>query len=258
MDEIHLIKIGGKIVDNADKLSAFLTDFGKLKGKKILIHGGGKTASQICVQRGISVHMIDGRRITDKTTFEVIKNVYSALNQKITDKLWLKNCPAQGIGGKDNHVLWAKKRKHPNIDFGYVGDLALGDVDIDPLIKILDFGYVPVFNALTQDKNGQVLNTNADTIASVLAQALTKKYAVQLTYCFEKNGVLTTLEDEHSFLEKLTYSTYQKMVESQKIAQGMLPKLDNGFSALQNKVQTVNIKNATQLLTQTGTFLHHE
>lgn len=257
MDKIHLVKIGGKIVDDADKLAAFLTDFTKLKGHKILVHGGGKTASMECKKRNIPIKMIDGRRITDKLTLKVIQKVYSTLNQKITEKLCQKSCVAQGVSGEANHVLWANKRKHPPIDFGYVGDLALENIDLRPLIKWLEDGFVPVFSPLTQDKNGQVLNTNADTIVSVLAQALTKKYEVHLTYCFEKNGVLTSIEDEDSFLKKLTHPTYLKMVESQQIATGMLPKLSNGFSALKNKVQTVNIKNATQLLTQTGTFLHH-
>ncbi|HET8803408.1 MAG TPA: acetylglutamate kinase [Aequorivita sp.] len=257
MHKLQLVKIGGKIVDDPAKLSPFLADFAQLKGPKILVHGGGKTASITCEKRGIPVQMVDGRRITNKETLAVIREVYTHLNRSIASKLTALSCSAQGIGGISNPILIAKKRKHHSIDFGFVGDLSVNEVVLAPLLEIIDSGLTPVFNALTQDKNGQVLNTNADTIASTLAQALATKYKVNLIFCFEKNGVLTDVEKEDSFLLELANSSYNEMVKTKQISEGMLPKLDNGYAALNKGVYSVNIKNATQLLTQTGTFLTH-
>lgn len=258
MDNLNVVKIGGKIVDNARLRQAFLCDFAALKGPKLLVHGGGKTASKVCEQRGIPVKLINGRRLTDQATLIVLEEVYEQLNQEIVTALQHEDCSAKGISGKTNHIVFTQKRQHANIDYGFVGDLDVEHLDSAPLLTLLNAGNVPVFNALTQTVNGQVLNTNADTIASTIAQAMSMYFNVHLSFCFEKNGVLTSITNDDSWLETLPQSSYLDMVKTGQISAGMLPKIDNGFSALKGGVKKVCIKNAANLLTPTGTTLSYD
>lgn len=238
--QLDVIKIGGNLIDDESSLSDFLNHFSKNKNLKILVHGGGKTATQLSKRLGIETQMVEGRRITNMDELEVVIMVYAGLiNKNIVAKLQHLGCNAIGLSGCDMDSVLAKKRQHTEIDFGYVGDVE--KVNIRNIDLLLENGICPVFSAITHDGNGQLLNTNADTIAAQIAIALTEMYEVRLLYCFEKNGVLSNPEDDFSVIPFLDEETYQELGLSGTVSKGMIPKLDNCFDALRSGVSEINI-----------------
>jgi len=244
-NEITIVKIGGNIIDNAEKLHQFIKDFAQLKEPKILVHGGGKIATEISKSLGIEAQLIDGRRITDQETLKVVTMVYGGLvNKNIVAKLQVFGCNALGLTGADANLIPARKRPVTTIDYGFVGDIAEGVINSEIIDQFLQSELTLVFAPLTHDGQGNLLNTNADTIASVLAVALAKKYQTQLIYCFEKKGVLAEISDENSVISQINKTQYEKLKADGVIAQGMIPKLDNAFEALQQGVRSVVICHA--------------
>ena len=249
---LYIIKIGGNIIDDEKKLSSFLKDFATIKEKKILVHGGGKLVTKMAEQMNIPQQMIDGRRITDAATLKLVTMVYAGyINKNIVAKLQMNNCNAIGLCGVDGDTILAHKRKHPVMDYGYVGDVDA--INTDLLITLLEKNLTPVFAPITHDQQGQLLNTNADTIAQELAKGLSNDYEVSLIYSFEKNGVLLDINDENSVIPILTHSYYKELkaplvgVGGAKIVDGMIPKLDNAFAALENGVKKIIIGKAEHL-----------
>lgn len=248
-ETLNIIKIGGNIISNPDKLQDFLNDFAQLKGPKILVHGGGKTASTLLENLGITPKMEQGRRITDAPTLEVVTMVYAGLiNKNLVAHLQSKGVNALGLSGADLNCIQAHKRKNTAIDYGFAGDV--DQVDHQVLSQLLSQNVCPVFCAITHDKKGQLLNTNADTITAEVAKALCKIYSVQVVYCFEKSGVLRNPEDNNSLIPEINSATYQQLVKARIIVNGMIPKMDNAFSTLKHGVQAVYIANATILKTK--------
>jgi len=248
MDKLYVIKIGGNIIDDETKLSLFLKEFANIDGNKILVHGGGKLATKLADQLGIASKYINGRRITDEATIDVVIMVYGGLiNKKIVAKLQALQCNAIGLTGADANIIPATKRPVNDIDYGFVGDVAVEELGFANLSLFLMSNLTPIIAPLTHDNKGQMLNTNADTIASSIAIALSILYDVQLIYSFEKSGVLMDVNDENSVIRSITPSSYQDLKSGKKIFEGMLPKLDNAFAALDNGVKKVIIGKAEQL-----------
>ena len=241
MKKLTIIKIGGKVIDDEVALDQFLKDFSEIEGAKILVHGGGKIASDFGERLGIKPQLIDGRRITDKATLELVTMVYGGLvNKKIVAKLQSQNENAIGLTGADANVLSAIKRSVKTVDYGFAGDVTKAHVNTESLSKLLSTGLTPVFCALTHDGKGQLLNTNADTIASILSAALSAFYEVDLVYCFEQKGVLSDFENQ-IVIKEIGMSTYQKLRQDGTINEGMIPKMDNAFDALYSGVLSVRI-----------------
>lgn len=256
MQTLNVVKIGGSIANNKDRLPAFLDNFVALDHPKILVHGGGSSASDLCKKLDIPIQMTDGRRITDKPALDVAVMVYAGLlNKTIVAQLQGRSANAIGLSGADLNIIPAKKRNHPTIDFGFVGDITAEDVNTYFIKRLLDEQVVPVFPAITHDTNGQLFNTNADTIASVLAIALSDCYQSTLTYCFEKQGVLRDIDDEESWIDQIDHEKYIQLKEEGIIHEGMIPKLDTAFDALHKGVRQVHIKHADNLLNLRGTKL---
>ena len=241
-ERVSIIKIGGNIIENKEKLTAFLTLFSKIKGPKILVHGGGKSATQLSQKLGMETKMINGRRITDKDSLDVITMVYAGLiNKNIVATLQGLDCDAMGMSGADAGSILSVKRPVKDIDFGWVGDVI--SVNTESISRLLNTGITPVFCAITHDGKGQLLNTNADTIAAELAIGLSEMYESHLYYCFELNGVLLNISDENSVIEKITMDDYVQLLDQKLIYDGMLPKLKNCFDALNKGVSKVYIGN---------------
>ncbi|PQL96014.1 acetylglutamate kinase [Apibacter adventoris] len=241
-DTLTIIKIGGNVIDNSETLSTFLKNFSQYKGLKILVHGGGKAATRLAGKLGVETIMIEGKRITNEEMLDVAIMTYAGLcNKKIVAQLQNFNIQAIGLTGADGNSILSKKREHTTIDYGYVGDVV--EVNAKWIQAIIDTGTTPVFCALTHDKKGQLLNTNADTIAQSLAVGLSSIYNINLIYCFEKKGVLQNMEDEESIIEELNYNTYQYLKNENIIHSGMIPKLDNCFKALKQGVKNIIIAN---------------
>ena len=237
---LTIVKIGGKLVEDEQRLKYILQKFAKIKGHKILIHGGGKAASAWSQKLGIAPNMIEGRRVTDAAILEVVTMVYAGLyNKKIVSMLQAIPCNALGLTGADLNTIQSHKRVSNNLDYGYVGDIDFVETSI--LQQLLNNQITPVFCAITHDKNGQLLNTNADTIASELAVALSKSYNVSLYYCFEKNGVLENINDDNSVIEKINFTTFDSLKNKGIINEGMLPKIQNCLQAIKNGVTSVHI-----------------
>jgi acetylglutamate kinase len=245
---LYVIKIGGNVIDNSENLHRFLKDFTALPGYKVLVHGGGKVATQLSETLGITPKLVDGRRITDIETLRVVTMVYGGLiNKNIVAQLQRYGNNAIGLTGADGDSIRAKKRPVKTIDYGFVGDLDGESVRTQNLVQLLDAGFTPVFCALTHDGEGQLLNTNADTIASALAVALATVYKTTLIYCFEKKGVLKDINDENSLIRQINPSSYTELKEQQIIHSGMLPKLDNAFAAIACGVDGVVIGHSDDL-----------
>ncbi len=240
---LRVIKIGGQVIDSPELLRKFLVEFSALEGPKILVHGGGIDATRMAKRLGIEIKMNDGRRITDASMLEVVIQSFTSLNKRIVSQLQGFGTTAIGLCGADMDSIRAKKREHTEIDYGFVGDIV--NVDFSAIQKILDLGVTPVFCALTHDGNGRLLNTNADTIASALAQ--NSGIATELVYCFEKKGVLENENDEESLIKSFTRSTYNEYLETGVIHSGMKPKLYNAFDALEKGVRKVRITHFTSL-----------
>jgi len=261
MEKLYVIKIGGNIVDDEAKLSSFLKDFAQLQGKKILVHGGGKLATQMAAQLNIPQQMIDGRRITDERTLRVVTMVYAGLiNKNIVSALQANGCNAIGLCGADGNAILAHKRTRSNIDCGFAGDV--DEVNVNLISSLLDAGLTLVMAPITHDAKGQLLNTNADTIAQEIGRALVKQYVVQLIYSFEKSGVLINANDDSTVIASMTPDYYADLKKKEVIFAGMIPKLDNAFKALQEGVDTVIIGKAEELPAlingNAGTTLRHE
>jgi len=240
METIKIIKIGGNIIDNAEALTTFLQQFSNISEPKILVHGGGKLATKLANQMNVEVQMTDGRRITNGETLDIITMVYAGkINKNIVATLQKKSCNSIGFTGADGNTIISEKRPIKEIDYGFVGDV----VRVNTLIleSLIAQGITPVFCAITHDDNGQLLNTNADTIASELAIGFAKKYHTELYYCFEKKGVLQDVTNDDSVIENINTKTYQELIASDVISDGMLPKLNNCFYAVNQKVAKVCI-----------------
>jgi len=249
MEKLFVIKIGGNILDNATAQQLFLQQFAGISGKKILVHGGGKIATTIGKQMGLTPNYINGRRITDEATIDLVTMVYGGLiNKKLVATLQSIHCNAIGLTGADANIIPANKRPVAEIDYGFVGDIKNEEVAVNNLYAFLENNMVPVIAPLTHDGQGQILNTNADTIASALAVALSKQYDVRLIYCFEKKGVLENIDDESSVIQLINKEKYQQLLEDKKLADGILPKIDNAFAAINSGVQEVLIGHADDLL----------
>lgn len=259
MDKLTIIKVGGKIVEEPASLQKLLNDFYRISGHKILVHGGGRSATALAEKLGIPTQMVEGRRITDQAMLEVVTMVYGGLvNKNIVAGLQGLGCNAVGFTGADLGLIRAVKRPVKTIDYGFVGDVV--DVNTRELRVLLEQGVAPVIAPLTHDGKGQLLNTNADTIASELASALSEHFKVFLIYCFEKEGVLANPDDESSVIRDLNPTLYEEYKATGIIAAGMIPKLDNAFKALNQGVFEVTITHAGNLTSQSsrGTVIRKE
>jgi acetylglutamate kinase len=248
MQKLYIIKIGGNVIDDDSKLHQFLKDLSRIKENKILVHGGGKVATDISKGLGIEAKMVDGRRITDAETLKIVTMVYGGLiNKKIVSLLQANECNAIGLMGADANIILASKREiKDNVDYGFVGDV--DRVHPHPLTHFLSMGLTPVVAPLTHDGKGNMLNTNADTIASTLAVALSGNFLVNLIYCFELKGVLQDINDKESVITNITSAKYKELKETGIIAKGMIPKMDNSFDAIKEGVGSVIICHADDLL----------
>jgi acetylglutamate kinase len=248
MNELLVIKIGGNIIDDEARLALFLEHFSILQGHKILVHGGGKIATAIGAKLGLEPAYHNGRRITDAATLELTTMVYGGLlNKKIVAGLQAQQCNAIGLSGCDGNIVRAVKRPVKEVDFGFVGDVTETGVQVEVLNTLLQAGLVPVLAPLTHDGHGTLLNTNADTIAQEVARAFAPHYAVKLIFCFEKAGVLRQVDDESSVIQEIDLPTFRNLVDDGTIAAGMVPKLENAFSAIQQGVKKVIIGSADDL-----------
>ncbi len=244
--KLTIVKVGGKVVEEKESLQDLLDRFSKLEGLKVLVHGGGRSATAMAARLGIESKMVDGRRITDKDTLEVVTMVYGGLvNKGIVSNLQALGINAIGLTGADLNYMQAIKRPVKDIDYGFVGDIVA--VHVDELKLLVEKGVVPVLAPLTHDKQGNMLNTNADTIAAEASIAFSKYYDVELVYCFEKPGVLEDAEDDNSVISSLNHTQFKALQESGAIHAGMIPKLDNSFNAISKGVSRVRITNIPSL-----------
>ena len=256
MKALTVVKIGGNVVDNPESLSEFLLMFNNIEAPKILVHGGGILASEISAKLGIETKMHNGRRITDAETLKICTMVYAGwINKSIVAQLQKIGCNSLGLSGADAGVIPAKRRSPDPLDFGFVGDISPDEINTGVLASLLGRGITPVFCAITHDRNGSLLNTNADTMASCIAAALSESYYTKLIFCFEKEGVLYNVKDEKSVIPLITKESYTKLKNEGAVSDGMLPKLDNAFFALEGGVSEVYIKNWSNLSSEGGTML---
>ena len=240
---LTLIKVGGKIVENPETLKQLLADFSSIEGYKVLVHGGGRSATALAEQLGIETKMVNGRRITDRNMLQVVTMVYGGLvNKNIVTGLQALGVNALGLTGADLNYMRSEKRPVAEVDYGYVGDVK--EVNGKILADLIQKGITPVLAPLTHDKKGNLLNTNADTIAGEAAKALAKYFDVTLVFCFEKKGVLTDENDDNSVIENINPESFEKLVAEGVISGGMIPKLENSFQALKSGVKLVVITRA--------------
>lgn len=252
MERIFIIKIGGNVLDVGESLQKFLRDFAAIREPRILIHGGGKIATRIGDKLGIQSRYVNGRRITDTETRDLVTMVYGGLvNKQIVSALQHLGCNAVGLTGADGNIIEAVKRPVKETDYGFVGDIEAGKVNTTWLNALLEQGMVPVFAPLTHAE-GSMLNTNADTIASVLSVALSVAYRVRLIYCFEKKGVLRDVNDPGSVIHHMTGSLYAELLANNALADGILPKLENAYAAIRAGVKEVLIGEAGDIKKNTG------
>jgi acetylglutamate kinase len=252
MDKLTIIKVGGKIVEEEATLRKLLQDFSALEGYKILVHGGGRSATKIASQLGIESQMVEGRRITDAETLKVVTMVYGGLvNKNIVAGLQSLNVNALGLTGADMNLIRSEKRPVTTVDYGYVGDVK--EVNATLLVSLIKQGIVPVLAPLTHDKEGNMLNTNADTIAGETAKALATSFDVTLVYCFEKKGVLRDENDDNTLISLINRNTFTKLVTEGIIQGGMIPKLENSFQAIEAGVKEVIITKADAIAPGQGT-----
>ncbi|ETZ19439.1 acetylglutamate kinase [Pedobacter sp. V48] len=248
MKKLSVIKIGGNVIDNSEKLHQFLLDFTALPGDKILIHGGGKIATELGVSLGVEAKMVEGRRITDIETLRIVTMVYAGLiNKNMVAQLQAKGSNAIGLTGADGNIIKALKRPVKEIDYGFVGDLDETSVSSDTLDSLLKAGLVPVLCAITHDGASQLLNTNADTIASAVAVAMSSLYDTSLIYCFEKRGVMRDIDDDQSLVPVIRMGEFETLKNEGVVSGGMIPKLHNAFEAIKSGVNAVYIGKADEL-----------
>ena len=248
MDELIVIKIGGNIVDDESALNSFLSDLARIPAHKILVHGGGKVATELSAKLGIETKMVDGRRITDEATIKVVTMAYAGyINKNITAVLQSKDCKAIGLSGVDARIIPAVKRPVKDIDYGWVGDIKTEEVNSAFLSQLLADGYVPVIAPIACDDEGRLLNINADTVAQSIAVSLSDTYAVTLIYCFEKDGVLHNIEDESSVIPVIALNEIENLKTNSVISKGMIPKIDNACVAINAGVKKVVIGHASHI-----------
>ena len=254
MEKLTVIKVGGKIVEEPETLNRLLSDFSALPGYKVLVHGGGRSATKLAAQLGIESRMVNGRRITDAETLKVVTMVYGGLvNKNIVAGLQAQGVNAIGLTGADMDVIRSIKRPVKEVDYGFVGDVER--VNADLLVNLIWQGVVPVMAPLTHDGEGHLLNTNADTIAGETAKALARHFDVTLVFCFEKKGVLRNADDDESVIPVITPDLFRQYVDEGVIQGGMIPKLENAFSAVDAGVKQVIITLATAIDGQSGTVI---
>ena len=252
MEKLIVVKVGGKIVEEEETLRQLLQDFAAIEVHKVLVHGGGRSATKLAAQLGIESKMVDGRRITDEAMLRVVTMVYGGLvNKNIVAGLQALNVNALGLTGADMNLMRSDKRPVKEVDYGFVGDVK--EVNADLLATLIHQGIVPVLAPLTHDKQGHLLNTNADTIAGEAAKALAKHFEVTLMFCFEKKGVLRDAEDEESVIPEIDREAFQRYVKEGVIQGGMIPKLENAYQAIDEGVRQVIITQAADIHRGTGT-----
>lgn len=253
-EKLTIIKVGGKIVEEEDSLRQLLTDFSAIPGAKILVHGGGRSATKIAAQLGVETKMIGGRRVTDRQMLDIVTMVYGGLvNKNVVARLQAQGVNALGLTGADMNVIRSHKRPVKDVDYGFVGDV--DEVDGELLADLIRKGIVPVMAPLTHDGQGQLLNTNADTIAGETAKAMARFFDVTLMYCFEKKGVLRDAEDDESVIPHINEAEFKRYVEDGTIQGGMIPKLENSFDALHAGVAKVVITLASAIDGTSGTII---
>lgn len=253
---INVVKIGGNVIDDPTALADFVEIFSSLEGPKILVHGGGKEATRLSKDMGIETIMIEGRRVTDRATLDIVTMTYAGLiNKRIVAMLQAAGCNALGFSGADGNIIKASRRPANPIDYGFVGDIDPKDVN-DTLIRILlEDGITPVVCAICHDGNGTLLNCNADSVASAVALGASRIAPTVLTYCFEKAGVLADVNDEESVIPLITKDNFHTLKENGTIAKGMIPKLTNALDSASKGVTEVRICKAENLLTDSGTII---
>ena len=253
-EKLTVIKVGGKIVEEEATLNQLLADFSAIEGYKVLVHGGGRSATKLAAQLGIESQMVNGRRITDAETLKVVTMVYGGLvNKNIVAGLQAKGVNAMGLTGADMNVIRSVKRPVKDVDYGFVGDVE--KVNAELLGNLIRQGVVPVMAPLTHDGQGSMLNTNADTIAGETAKALAELFDVTLVFCFEKKGVLSDENDDDSVIPVITPELFKEYVEKGVIQGGMIPKLENSFSAIDAGVSQVVITLASAIHQEGGTII---
>ena len=252
MEQLTIVKVGGKIVEEEDSLRVLLKDFSEIKGHKVLVHGGGRSATRIAEQLGIESKMIDGRRITDAETLKVVTMVYGGLvNKNIVAGLQSLGLNAIGLTGADLNLILSDKRPVKTVDYGFVGDVKQVNAELPS--ELIRRGVVPVLAPLTHDGKGNILNTNADTIAGEAAKAFARYFDVRLVFCFEKKGVLSDENDDNSVIPEITPEIFKQYVSEGIINGGMIPKLENAFEAIDAGVKEVVIAHASEIHTGFGT-----
>jgi acetylglutamate kinase len=248
MQKLFVIKIGGNIIDDANALDSFIEKFAAINRHKILIHGGGKLATEMASTMQIPQQMIEGRRITDEATLKLVTMVYAGyINKNIVAKLQAKNCNAIGLTGADANIILAKKRIVKDIDYGFVGDVVVDGINDSFLKLLLENNTTAIIAPITHNREGQLLNTNADTIANEIAKAMSVHYQVQLIYCFDKKGVLENVADENSAIKLITKENIENLKANKVIYDGMIPKIDNALQAVANGVHKVTLGHANEL-----------
>lgn len=251
---IKVVKIGGNVIDNEAALERFVADFAAMEGPKILVHGGGKLATRLAEKLEIPTTMIDGRRVTDRDTLDVVTMVYAGLvNKHVVALLQAAGCNAIGLSGADANVVKATRRAATPIDFGFVGDIAVEGVDADFILSLTERGVVPVFCSIMHDGNGTLLNCNADSVASAVAVAVAQKADTELVFCFEKAGVMADIDDPNSVIAQIRPQSYKELLADGVVNKGMIPKIDGAFRALECGVKVVTIKHSAQLNEDSGT-----
>lgn len=249
-----MIKVGGGVVEEPESLQELLSLFSQIPGNKVLVHGGGRSATRMAAQLGIETKMVNGRRITDLEMLKVVTMVYGGLvNKNVVAGLQALGVNALGLTGADMNVMLSEKRPVKNVDYGYVGDVK--QVQGDSLAALIERGIVPVLAPLTHDGKGNILNTNADTIAGEAAKALARYFDVTLVFCFEKNGVLRDADDDNSVIPQMNESDFRNYVAQGVVQGGMIPKLENAFQAIAAGVKEVVITKASHLGQNGGTHI---
>ena len=238
-DTIRIFKIGGRVIEQPALLKVFLKDFASLPQPKVLVHGGGRSATAMAEKLGIETKMVEGRRVTNEAMLDIVLMVYGGLNKKIVAQLQAANCQAIGLTGADLNVMKAHKRPAEPVDYGLVGDI--DEVNGAGLMGLMQQGVVPIMAPLTHDGQGQMLNTNADNIAGSVARALAQHQAVELFYCFEKKGVMIDPDDDHSLIPMINGEEFQRLKAEGVVVEGMIPKLENAFKTLDAGVAKVCI-----------------
>ena len=251
---LTIVKVGGAVVEDSARLDSLLSAFAAIDGRKVLVHGGGRRATAIASRLGVESRMVDGRRVTDGAMLEVVTMVYGGLvNKDIVARLQARGINSIGLTGADGGVILSHKRPVKDVDYGFVGDV--DRVDGSRLASLIEGGFTPVMAPLTHDGHGQMLNTNADTIAAETAKALAERYDVTLMYCFEKPGVMAEPDDDSTLIPVITRQDFRRLKADGTVTGGMLPKLENAFSAIDAGVSRVNITLSTAIDGRHGTMI---